>query len=320
MDNPNSVITVFTLQTFLNKLKQLFVKKNSDAKLTSLQLNNAGTLESATSSGDTTVSATVSSGNLSMKIVDGNGERTVATCEDESQDIKANTLNSACIIGGVGEDDKTILAYPGVQLPSGYNEYSSGYAGRILASRSRDFEKKTFSQSSSSVVQAVTLLPGRYNIGSGTKFRFAFNSVQTSTDVEEYWLDLTIPSVQSTNIISITFTGSPSIVWASGEPDWSKSSGYRFQIHIIGNIASVVTCYKVSEGGVTPDSPMTDFIGPLSEAIDTVTEANKEKVFQWILVDNDGANQVIKPIWHIGYCKFIDALGYVLYEPESASS
>lgn len=42
---------------------------------------------------------------------------------------------------------------------------------------------------------------------------------------------------------------------------------------------------------------------------------NKGKFFQWILDETTEDGPILKVIWHIGGCVFIDALGYVIYCP-----
>ena len=89
MDNPRSVVTVERLQTFLDKLKTLFVKSGSDASLNSVEIGDAVTV-SASTSGDESVISIASPRDTGLTVkLDGEEERTVATCEDTAQTIKA---------------------------------------------------------------------------------------------------------------------------------------------------------------------------------------------------------------------------------------
>jgi hypothetical protein len=74
-------------------------------------------------------------------------------------------------------------------------------------------------------------------------------------------------------------------------------------------------------GSTAPDNeliqtPTAAGGGDLQAAITFATKtSNYNRMFQW-LCRFTGANDtvVVKPIWHLGRCRFVDALGYVLNE------
>lgn len=318
MDNENSVVTLGRLQTFLNKLKTLFVKKNTQAALTGVEVNSTAVITSEVSGTNAVLKVSpVRLPGISVKLISENGEvvRTVATCEDTSQDIKANTLQSACLIGRNPSNSVTsIVGFPDVELPQGITPSTTGYLGEMLTTRFRHMElRRTFMGNDDEQV-TIELYPGAYNFAEGHAFNFVIRrdtQLITSQYVSEYWVDLVIPESADPDEIDIQFN-IRELVWATQEPDWSSYSGYRFQIHIIGNIADIVLRYKLNQSDPTPYQPESVFDGTIGEALDYARDGNLDKRFQWILRLTDGDVDIVKPVWHIGDGVFIDAFGHAI--------
>lgn len=304
---------LITYTQLKNVVKQL-VRTGYDAVLKTVRITNSGNTGEdvgITLGHDDDLNMTVTSGTGSKKVT-----RTVATCEDEEQKINAKAVIAGCLEGHSG-GRHVVMAFPGLPLPEGYSSYDSEYRGEIVTTRTKYIETSEFHQSGVSG-DNITMKVGTYNVGTGTRFRFTNDRISeyNSTNTHEYWLDLTIPVSSDPDDISITFaiTG---LVWAPNEPDWKNSSGCQFQIHIIGNIARVVSKRRItpSQG---PQYQPTEVTGGSLERAVVYAESHSDEMFQWLLRDTtEDGYDVVKPIWHTGNGEFIDAFGYILHPGSS---
>lgn len=226
--------------------------------------------------------------------------------------VNANTVVSGCYAStGLAPSGYSSMFYllPNASLPEGHSFSDPNYGGRILTTRNRAYDVVVVSQNSvPDEVEDVELLTGAYYQITGFKFNITTPGITLVSSVtQEYWIMLSIPSSAEPDDIDITFNNQY-LVWANGTPNWDTYIGNTVQIHIIGNLATI-TSFVTSPDIVQPDVTS----GTLQEAVAYAElPQNEGRSYQWILVNEDGAETVVKPLWHLGSGYFVDALGYVV--------
>lgn len=285
-DESKAVVTYGLLKEAIKRL----VKVSSDAILKTLNIrrdnSSDGVTIEETTDHDLVISATKNNttNSLTFPIT---GTRTAATLEDNNQELHLKILRNG----------DSWIKFPGVQIPA-IPVDDTGYLGELMTNRNFAIPSRTAKQTNG----VTYVVAGFYNIASGITFNFTPSGQAFNSAVKITFVDLTIEGPEG-SIPSIEWD-TDTFVWATNEPDWSKCLGQKFLIIIIGR-----KCFVVARSGIEDITIEGD--GNYQDAVITAMKpSNVGSAFQWLLTEKDeNGNTFIKPIWHIGNGKFIDAFG-----------
>lgn len=278
--------------TFLSSVIKILIKK-----ITGKNEDDNATFGNLTFDDGTVVS----SDDGALKVT-SDETRTVATLEDDTQELSAKSVAADCFISG----DKFYLM-PGQSAPEGYDVTDSNYGGEILTSKARSLSVVSYTASGDEVPVHRGIVTKVVDSSTRTfAVDFVYPYAASTTKMHEGWVLFEIPANKTIDI-----TWSSGFTWLSPQPKWEDFGGYTFIIRVLNNNVFILSYFPTSgsEQNITLEG------GPLNDAVAyAANAANANRSFQWILRETVGNDVVTKPIWHLGNGRFIDALGYVLNE------
>lgn len=266
-----------------------------------------------TAEGSNSQTITTADGRIKITDEETGDEKTVATLEDSTQNINANTVTVSRITTELIEDAAGIVyCFPtssGQARRIAHNPQTGG--GSLVSSFDRTLENThNILTGETETLDIGTALFNYIVVGEsgGTPTNLTVNIRCRVGTVVEFWLVFDLVNAGSVTV-NHDWTG---ITWIGNEPQWTAFNGNRIFVHVIGGYATWFVA--MSDSSVVQPTEYSNIAdrGTLAQAVEESAKDNK-KLFQWILDQTDGnGNAVIKPIWHIGNGVFVDAIGYKL--------
>ena len=152
MTTIENLITLEQLRNVVNAIKEKFVKKDVAARFMSVILgrssnNNISDGYSISDAGTDGIQfAQENGGSVNLQLPES-GNYTVATCENSSQNIDANSVYVNDIVPKrIVCDNNKFIALPGTELPDTYSETDTNFAGTVLTTMYRPIAQRVYNQ------------------------------------------------------------------------------------------------------------------------------------------------------------------------------